>query len=63
MSHPHTTAGPVRGRGAVWIAALATLALLPAAADAQCTGDCNENNVVAINELIAAVNAAQTGCP
>jgi len=46
------------------VASLLALALThPPAATAQCPGDCNADAHVTIDELVAAVNAALTGCP
>lgn len=69
MTHTNTNARGLRHRAA-WIAAaaVATLALLPLHANAQCTGDCDGNGTVAINELVVGVNIALgivpvTNCP
>jgi len=40
------------------VAPLAVLAMSPVRAGAQCTGDCNADGTVAINELITGVNIA-----
>ncbi|MGH3637471.1 MAG: hypothetical protein ACRDUX_00435 [Mycobacterium sp.] len=56
-----TPAGTSRLAGGVFtggLIALLAAAALPTLASAQCTGDCNGNGVVAINELISGVNIA-----
>jgi cysteine-rich repeat protein len=64
MTHAKTNARRLRRR-AGWITAavVAALALLPLQANAQCTGDCDGNDTVAINELIIGVNIALGAAP
>lgn len=44
------------------LALLALVLLSPALVTAQCCGDCNGDGMVAINELVTAVNNALNGC-
>ena len=47
-----------------WVGLLAAAIMsAPAAAAAQCCGDCNADGTVGIEELVGAVNHALTGCP
>jgi hypothetical protein len=43
--------------------ALGALLASPPAQAQSCVGDCNGDGMVAINELISAVNNALNGCP
>ena len=47
------------------IGLLVAVAHVPAAlaAVAECTGDCNGDDVVSVNELVAGVNNLLNGCP
>ena len=62
--HFDRSISPARG-GLGWIGALTLvgLAALPLRASARCTGDCNDDRSVEINELIIGVNNALDGCP
>src|SRR4029453_4583545 len=56
--HPYAGMGATGTQTVLLLALLLTPIVLPSASSAQCMGDCDGSNTVAVNELVLGVNIA-----